>query len=243
MLTTPVVACIIAALNPPAEPALPPSAEREVPVVAFPHPLITEVLYAVPTGAGGDANGDGTRDAVGDEFIELVNPHDRPIQLRGYALTDRQQVSKRDGKTFTTIRFVFPALELEPGEIVVVFNGHEQRWSGPVGDSARAAAGNPRFAGARIFTMNNVSARAGLANTADCITLWSPSGQPLHAVCWGDAEPPPGTRIPEKAPALSGQSVTWPSPGAPMSAHPPMAASGGPARRYSPGIFPADAAR
>ena len=54
----------------------------------FPHPLITEVLYAVPSGDRGDANGDGTRDAVGDEFIELVNLHDRPIQLKGYTLMD-----------------------------------------------------------------------------------------------------------------------------------------------------------
>src|SRR5205823_6103778 len=56
--------------------------------VPFPHPLISEVLYAVPSGERGDANADGKRDAVGDEFIELVNPHDRPIQLKGYTLMD-----------------------------------------------------------------------------------------------------------------------------------------------------------
>lgn len=56
--------------------------------VPFPHPLITEVLFNVPKGAAGDANGDGTRDAVGDEFVELINPHDKPIQLKGYVLSD-----------------------------------------------------------------------------------------------------------------------------------------------------------
>lgn len=56
--------------------------------VPFPHPLITEVLFNVPTGPKGDANGDGLRDAVGDEFVELINPHGKPIQLKGYVLTD-----------------------------------------------------------------------------------------------------------------------------------------------------------
>jgi hypothetical protein len=240
MLTATGVACIIAALNPPGQPVPPPAAEREVPAVPYPHPLITEVLYAVPTGAGGDANGDGSRDAMGDEFIELVNPHDRPIQLRGYALTDRQQVSKRDRSVFTTLRFVFPPLELQPGEVVVVFNGHQQNWSGPVGDSARAAPGNPRFAGARVFTMNNVSARSGLANTSDCVILWNPAGQPIHAVCWGDAAAPATTAIVEQAPAIKDQSITRLSVGAPLVAHPQQ---GTPPKRFSPGVFPLDGKR
>ncbi|MFA6045777.1 MAG: hypothetical protein WC718_12405 [Phycisphaerales bacterium] len=68
-----------------ASPAATPATGHAVP---FPHPLITEVLFNVPTGAKGDANGDGTRDAVGDEFVELINPHDKPIDLKGYVLTD-----------------------------------------------------------------------------------------------------------------------------------------------------------
>jgi hypothetical protein len=58
------------------------------PPVAFPHPLVTEVLFNVPRGEEGDANGDGKRSATGDEFVELVNPHDRPISLKGYRLID-----------------------------------------------------------------------------------------------------------------------------------------------------------
>ena len=34
-----------------------------------------------------------------------------------------------DTKTFTQLKFTFPPLELRPGEIVVVFNGHFQRTS------------------------------------------------------------------------------------------------------------------
>lgn len=52
------------------------------------HPTITEVLFAVPTGDNGDADLDGTRSATGDEFVELYNPHDRPINLKGYILSD-----------------------------------------------------------------------------------------------------------------------------------------------------------
>lgn len=63
-------------------------ARADAPMVPYPHPLITEILYAVPSGVRGDANADGTRDAIGDEFIELVNPHDRPIQLKGYTILD-----------------------------------------------------------------------------------------------------------------------------------------------------------
>lgn len=61
--------------------------DGEKPVVEFLHPLITEVYFSVGPGLGGDANGDGEREANGDEFIELVNPHDKPIQLKGYTLS------------------------------------------------------------------------------------------------------------------------------------------------------------
>lgn len=56
--------------------------------VAFPHPLITEILYAVPKGEDADANQDGKRSATGDEFIEIVNPHDKAISVKGYVLSD-----------------------------------------------------------------------------------------------------------------------------------------------------------
>ena len=57
--------------------------------IPYPHPQITEALFNVPTGAKGDANGDGERDAAGDEFIEIANPHNKPINLRGYTITNR----------------------------------------------------------------------------------------------------------------------------------------------------------
>ena len=53
-----------------------PAPDQRQPLVAYPHPLITEIFFSVP-GSGGDANGDGQRSPAGDEFIELMNPHDR----------------------------------------------------------------------------------------------------------------------------------------------------------------------
>jgi hypothetical protein len=68
--------------------------EADTPLVPFPHPLITEVLFAVPTGeTDGDADQSGTRSATGDEFIELINPHTKPINLKGYRLVDGQPIA------------------------------------------------------------------------------------------------------------------------------------------------------
>jgi hypothetical protein len=182
------------------------------------HPLITEVLYAVPTGASGDASGDGKRDANGDEFIELVNPHDKAIQLSGYVLADKDLESKsRDGKpgegkprTFTSLRFKFPVMELKPGQVVVVFNGNGQTFKGPVGSSTAApSATNEHFHGAFVLSMN-VGAKQGLANKGDCVQLIAPDGQVVHAIAWGDAAAPKNAARTETAPSVTGQSVERP---------------------------------
>ncbi len=167
------------------------------------HPLITEVLYAVPTYEG-DANLDGFRSAVGDEFIEIINPHDTPIQLRGYTLTDRNP------KDLGQFRFRFPDLLLAPGEIAVVFNGHECKWVGPVGDDRKAPpAKHDLFHDAWVFTARNDSKLTGLANAGDWVLLTAPSGEPIQCIRWGQmAEFPP---LPEdeldQAPKVFSQSV------------------------------------
>lgn len=144
------------------------------------HPMIVEVLYAVPTGVEGDANKDGVRSATGDEFVELVNPHDKPLQLLGYSLSDESQGDK------TKVRFTFPALELKPGEVVVVFNGYGSSWSGPVGDSkAPPPKKHPDFSDAYVFTMRVANSRAALNNSGDSVTLYSPENKPVQRVKWG----------------------------------------------------------
>lgn len=210
--------------------------------VHSPHPLITEVLASVPSGPRGDANGDGTRDAIGDEFIELVNPHDKPIQLKGYMLVDsdawapgaakpgtagkptpgakptdkpaapdeKPAATPRDPGTDSTraeLRFVFPEMELKPGQVVVVFNGYHQKFTGPVGDAAKAPAGpNEKFHDAMVFSMKNESPYAALANEADFVLLVAPDGKPIHVVKWGKAgkNPPKDTLVSEEAPASIG---------------------------------------
>ena len=216
----------------------------QVTAIPGPHPLITEVLAAVPSGPRGDANGDGLRDAIGDEFIEVVNPHDKPIQLRGYMLvdsdawapgaakpgtgtkptpgskpTDKPGATTPDDKpgaptrdpgtdsTRAELRFVFPEMELRPGQVVVVFNGYHQKFTGPVGDSTKAPSGpNEKFHDAMVFSMKNESPYAALANEADFVLLVAPDGKPIHVVKWGKASknPPQGTLVSEEAPASIG---------------------------------------
>jgi len=65
--------------------------------------------------SGGDPNGDGTIDAMEDEFVELINVWDADIDLSGWSLWDSDQPNARH--TFPD-GFIFPA-----GEAVVVFGG------------------------------------------------------------------------------------------------------------------------
>ncbi len=199
------------------------------PLVPSPHPLITEILYAVPPGAKGDANADGKRDAVGDEFIELVNPHPVAIQLKGYTVVDIDAYSPGAAKPKPDkpgdrppprkprgdgpqVRFTFPDLELKPGEVVVLFNGLKATFSGPVGDQTKAPSGkNDRFHHAYVFSMANTSQYAALSNEADCVVLLDPQGRPVHAVHWGEPaddakKPPQSAQVVEEAPMAS-QSV------------------------------------
>ena len=159
------------------------------PLVPYPHPLITGVLYAVPT-SGGDANGDGRRHATGDEFIEVTNPHDRSIALSGYRLVDRHMGER--GR----FAFVFPDFMLEPGQTAIVFNGFEAEWTGPVGDTHRAPPGaNPAFEGAFVFTAEAANRYMALANAADFVLLENPLGVPVQVVVWGNPDQRPPTEV------------------------------------------------
>ena len=211
--------------------------------VPFPNPLITEVLAAVPSGIAGDASGDGQRDAIGDEFIELVNPHDRPINLKGYVLMDSDAYSPgspgqspppasgqagsaapgsaapggkpqngqppggkpRDNKR-ADVRFVFPDVTLQPGQVAVVFNGYKQKFAGEVGTTERAAKPNPRFHGAYVFTIASESPYAALSNEADFVLLTASDGTPVQCVKWGktDKNPPAAVLVLDEAPISVG---------------------------------------
>lgn len=180
--------------------------------VAFPHPLISEVLYAVPNGEEGDADQSGERDAIGDEFVELVNPHDKPIELEGYRLTDglwhgpsgasKGEKDKpgadksgddesADDRT-SNFEFVFPKLTLAPGEVVVVFNGYKSQPKGEVGSDGEAGQKNAEFHDAYVFSTGNESKYAAFSNVNDMVLLVSPEGDGVQCVRWNNPAPSRG---------------------------------------------------
>lgn len=206
-------------------------------------PTITEILYAVPRDAAdssvGDANLDGSRDATGDEFIELTNATDRPIELGGWRLTDLHPDPDGGEPSFS---FTFPPMRLPPGKTVVVFNGREQAFEGPHGNAGSAPrAVDTRFDGAAVFTAGNSSARRGLSNSGDGVALLDPRGRAHAWVTWGECDrpAPEGCGVVARAPVTSaGSVVPGPTPGDWIE-HPPVLTAdpppGSTALRYSPG--------
>jgi hypothetical protein len=224
--------------KPPAKAPITPSAPEDgkpkpAAPVSFPHPMITEVLYAVPNSPEGDANKDGTRQVAGDEFIELVNPHDKPIQLLGYTVIDRNPEKKGQ------MKFTFPAFELPPGGVVVVFNGCESTWSGvgPVGDAQKAPTGpNESFDNAFVFTARIPSSRTSWANNGDYALLSDPGSQPIHVVSWGTfKESIPEAALVETAPVTTKASVQRESLTGAFTIH--RTAEKEPKVAFSPGRF------
>jgi Lamin Tail Domain/IPT/TIG domain len=113
-------------------------------------------------GSAGDANGDGTISATQDEFIEVVNRTDAPINIGGYALRDA-----------TSVRFTFPPGTILPAnEAAVVFGG-----GAPTGDFGNARANG------LVFT-----ATLSLNNDADTISLLGAGSQVLESITYGSAE-------------------------------------------------------
>lgn len=173
-----------------------------------PHPVITEVLFNVPNDATGDANKDGVRDATGDEFVEMFNPHARTVNLRGYTILSRMSLG--DDTSKKGVRFTFPDLELPPGAVVVVFNGYKAQIKGPVGTADRAPPKvHPEFAKAGVFSMGTTAKNRSWNNAGDFVLLQAPDGTPVDAIWWGEPSPapPPNTLRCIEAPAKSGGSV------------------------------------
>ncbi|MFY9241477.1 MAG: lamin tail domain-containing protein [Polaribacter sp.] len=74
--------------------------------------LINEVLYDPASGADGDANGDGTRNANEDEFIEFFNSGPQ-IDISGYTVSDE-----------SSFRHTFPTgTVLGVNKVLVLFGG------------------------------------------------------------------------------------------------------------------------
>jgi hypothetical protein len=109
-------------------------------------PVVINEIHADPAGdLSGDANGDGVRDGADDEFIEIVNTTNFPVDLSGWTLKDR-----------VNVRHVFlNRTIIQPGGGLVVFGG------GQPGDN---------FGNCEV----QVSTKGGLGlnNSGDTVTLY-----------------------------------------------------------------------
>jgi hypothetical protein len=124
---------------------------------------INEYLADPPDGLAGDANGDGVRDSADDEFVEIINRTDAPVDVGSFTISDTDAQ-----------RFIFPPGTLIPaGEVAVVFGGGH-----PQGDFGNAGANG------LVFASHGLS----LNNTGDTITLKDSFGAAIESVTFGSAE-------------------------------------------------------
>ncbi len=123
-------------------------------------PLVINEFLADPDSVFelGDANGDGSRSATDDEFIEIVNTGDSDVDLSGMTISD-----------LVAVRHVFAdETTLAAGAAIVVFGGGT-----PTGE----------FGGATVVTASSGS--LGLNNGGDEITLATVDGDVIQTLPYG----------------------------------------------------------
>lgn len=115
--------------------------------------IINEVNYDPADGIAGDANGDGVRDPLADEFVEIYNDS-LAFDISGFTLSDASQV-----------RHTFPAGTIIPSRgVIVVFGGGT-----PTGS----------FGGALVQTAS--SGQINLNNAGDVLTLKDAQGNIIRS--------------------------------------------------------------
>ncbi len=119
---------------------------------------ITEILADIPSGASGDANGDGDTDSADDEFVEIVNKSGGPLDMSGWSLRDRSEE-----------RHLFPAGTILPSDCaIVVFGGGSL----------------DNLGGCAIFqTVSSI--RLGLNNAGDTVSVYDSQGELVASVNYG----------------------------------------------------------
>ena len=111
--------------------------------------IINEVLYDPPSGNAGDANGDGTREAQEDEFIEFVNLGGT-LDISGYTVSDAAAIRH----TFRTGTII------SPGGVLVLFGG-----------------GNPTGAFGNAIVQTATTGLLNMNNAGDFVTLYNNAGE------------------------------------------------------------------
>jgi len=80
--------------------------------------ILNEILYDPKGGNDGDANGDGTRDAQDDEFIELYNDSNSELDVSGFMIFDTEALESGTPRHIVPDGTVIPA-----NSAFVVFGG------------------------------------------------------------------------------------------------------------------------
>lgn len=86
-------------------------------VAATANLIINEVLFDPTAGSAGDANGDGSRDPLEDEFIEFYNASTQSLDISGYKMYDTRGLDDQ------TPRHIFPANTVIPSRSALVLFG------------------------------------------------------------------------------------------------------------------------
>ena len=111
--------------------------------------IFNEILYDPASGIDGDANGDGSRDALEDEFIELINLSATNLDISGYTVYDSKAITENSP------RHTFPTGSIIPaGKALILFGG-----GSPTGN----------FGGAIVQTATG--GEINLTNSGDIITI------------------------------------------------------------------------
>ncbi len=135
-----------------------PGAEGTCPIIVIPDLLYNEINADPAPDITGDANGDGVRDAIDDEFLEIYNKSGSDIDISGWTLSDA-----------VGPQHVFPAGTVVPDQCaVVVFGGGT-----PSGE----------FGNAIVQTASTGTLR--LNNSGDDLTLTDGSGIAIDMASYG----------------------------------------------------------
>ncbi|MEQ8469648.1 MAG: lamin tail domain-containing protein [Marinoscillum sp.] len=124
--------------------------------------IINEVLADPASDAPGDANGDGTRSASDDEFIEFVNIGTSPLDVSGWQVLDTNSQ--------VLVRHIFPDNTIIPArKALVLFGGGT-----PTGD----------FGGSIVQTASSGS--LGISNTSEMLMVVNVAEDTVILLGWDD---------------------------------------------------------
>ena len=160
--------------------------------------VINEIMFSVPLGPKGDANGDGIRSPRSDEFIELVNAGDTAVDISGWQILQKK----------LDVIFTFPgSVVLEPGEFCVVFGGVG---SGGFGDQfpseLKIFSSQPPC---ETYMCFEGGVRRHFSRHSDNVILKNSAGEDIAEVYWGSSSAKTSVGIKMEAPnSIDGKSIS-----------------------------------